>query len=186
METGKRRNWCHKMRILTSKKDKWKEKRWRRKYKIILSKTTKEIHEQQIKTPSVYLHTSKTFSFVFTAFIGGICSDTSIQLSFANSIYEPLRYFTSILHIVETQAFEDTSKEELIDGAISGMVGKLDKTVDIFRQINIKCLMECWIGLSSYQQLYRGWSRSRFSRRCCRYAKWTKGFSINGLGAWHW
>ena len=112
-------------------------------------KTTKEIHEQTGHT-SVYLHTSKIFSFVLSAFIGGICLGFfSIQLSFAqSSIYEPLRYFTSILHIIETQAFEDISKEELIDGAISGMVGKLDKHSRYFPPNQYQSITKNWnVGL---------------------------------------
>ena len=111
--------------------------------------TTKEIHEQQRRT-SVYLHTSKTFSFVFSAFIGGICLGFfGIQLSFAqNSVYEPLRYFTSILHIIESQAFEDISKEELVEGAISGMVEKLDKHSRYFPPNQYQSITKNWnVGL---------------------------------------
>ena len=155
METGKRRKLYHKNTYshLKERQNEREELRRKKVQKMMPPKktTAKEKQEQQIqRRTSVYLHTSKTFSFVFSAFIGGICLGFfGIQLGFAqSSIYEPLRYFTSILHIIESQAFEDVSKESLIDGAISGMVGKLDKHSRYFTPNQYQSITKSWnVGL---------------------------------------
>ena len=65
METGKKRNWCHKNTYSYFEERQMEREALRSKkvQKMMPPKktTTKEIHEQQIqRRTSVYLHTSKT------------------------------------------------------------------------------------------------------------------------------
>ena len=105
---------------------------------------------EKLSKRNIYIHTTKYFFFVLSAFAGGILVGfMGIQMSFAqNSIYEPLRYFSTMLHLIETESFQDVSKEELIDGALKGMVEKLDKHSQYFPPHEYQNLKQMWnVGL---------------------------------------
>jgi carboxyl-terminal processing protease len=62
--------------------------------------------------------------FVFGLFVGGICVHNVSALS--NKTYEKLKVFTDCLDIIKKNYVEDVKTEDLITGAIEGMLSSLD------------------------------------------------------------
>ncbi|MCJ7663955.1 MAG: PDZ domain-containing protein, partial [Desulfobacterales bacterium] len=62
--------------------------------------------------------------FVFGLFVGGLCVHNVSALS--NKTYEKLKVFTDCLDIIKKNYVEDVKTEDLITGAIEGMLSSLD------------------------------------------------------------
>jgi carboxyl-terminal processing protease len=62
--------------------------------------------------------------FVFGLFVGGLYVHNVSALT--NKTYEKLKVFTDVLEIVKTNYVEDVKTEDLINGAIEGMLTSLD------------------------------------------------------------
>ena len=81
------------------------------------------------------------FGFVFGLFVGGLCVHNVSALS--NKTYEKLKVFTDVLEIIKKSYVEDVKTEDLITGAIDGMLNSLDPhsaylTSDMYRELQVE------------------------------------------------
>ncbi len=81
------------------------------------------------------------FGFVFGLFVGGLCVHNVSALS--NKTYEKLKVFTDVLEIIKKSYVEDVKTEDLITGAIDGMLNSLDPhsaylTADMYRELQVE------------------------------------------------
>jgi len=80
-------------------------------------------------------------SFVFGIFVGGLCVRNVSALS--NKTYEKLKVFTDVLEIIKQNYVEDVKTEDLITGAIEGMLNSLDPysgylDPDMYRELQVE------------------------------------------------
>jgi carboxyl-terminal processing protease len=79
--------------------------------------------------------------FVFGLFVGGLCVRNVSALS--DKTYERLKVFTDCLEIIKKHYVEDVKTEDLINGAIEGMLNSLDPyssylTPDMYRELQVE------------------------------------------------
>ena len=79
--------------------------------------------------------------FVFGLFVGGLYVHNVSALT--NKTYEKLKVFTDVLEIVKKSYVENVKTEDLIDGAIEGMLNHLDPhsaylDPDMFRELQVE------------------------------------------------
>jgi carboxyl-terminal processing protease len=79
--------------------------------------------------------------FVFGLFVGGLYVHNVSALT--NKTYEKLKVFTDVLEIVKKSYVEDVKTEDLINGAIEGMLNHLDPysaylDPDMFRELQVE------------------------------------------------
>jgi carboxyl-terminal processing protease len=79
--------------------------------------------------------------FVFGLFVGGLYVHNVSALT--NKTYEKLKVFTDVLEIVKKSYVEDVKTEDLINGAIEGMLNHLDPhsaylDADMFRELQVE------------------------------------------------
>jgi carboxyl-terminal processing protease len=79
--------------------------------------------------------------FVFGIFVGGLCVRNVSALS--NKTYERLKTFTDVLEIIKKNYVEDVKTEDLITGAIEGMLNSLDPhsaylDPDMYRELQVE------------------------------------------------
>jgi carboxyl-terminal processing protease len=79
--------------------------------------------------------------FVFGLFVGGLCVHNVSALT--NKTYERLKVFTDCLEIIKKNYVEDVTTEDLITGAIEGMLSSLDPysaylDPDMYRELQVE------------------------------------------------
>lgn len=79
--------------------------------------------------------------FVFGIFVGGLGVHNVAALS--NKTYEKLKLFTDVLEIIQKNYVEDVKTEDLITGAIEGMLNSLDPhsaylDPDMYRELQVE------------------------------------------------
>jgi carboxyl-terminal processing protease len=79
--------------------------------------------------------------FIFGLFVGGLYVHNVSALT--NKTYEKLKVFTDVLEIVKKSYVEDIKTEDLINGAIEGMLNSLDPysaylNPDMFRELQVE------------------------------------------------
>jgi carboxyl-terminal processing protease len=79
--------------------------------------------------------------FILGLFVGGLCVRNVSALS--NKTYEKLKVFTDCLEIIQKNYVEDVKSEDLINGAIEGMLNSLDPyssylDPDMYRELQVE------------------------------------------------
>ena len=80
-------------------------------------------------------------SFIFGLFVGGLCVRNVSALS--DKTYEKLKVFTDVLEIIKKDYVDDIKTEDLITGAIEGMLNSLDPhsaylTADMYKELQVE------------------------------------------------
>jgi len=94
-----------------------------------------------VKNKKVAIGWLIVLGFVFGIFVGGVCVRNVSALS--NKTYERLKTFTDILEIIKKNYVEDVKTEDLITGAIEGMLNSLDPhsaylDPDMYRELQVE------------------------------------------------
>jgi carboxyl-terminal processing protease len=79
--------------------------------------------------------------FIFGLLVGGLCVHNVSALS--NKTYERLKVFTDVLDIIKRDYVDDIKTEDLITGAIEGMLNSLDPysgylSADMYRELQVE------------------------------------------------
>jgi carboxyl-terminal processing protease len=104
------------------------------------------VHNNDEKREDVMFANKKTcwlilFGFVFGLFLGGLYVHNVSALT--NKTYEKLKVFTDVLEIIKQSYVEDVETEDLITGAVDGMLNSLDPysaylSPDMYREFQVE------------------------------------------------
>lgn len=94
-----------------------------------------------VRTKKIAVGWLIVLSFIFGIFVGGLCVCNVSALS--NKTYEKLKAFTDCLEIIKKNYVEEVQTEDLITGAIEGMLNSLDPhsaylDPDMYRELQVE------------------------------------------------